>query len=96
MGILNIFRVGCELLSSPILGDILRLCIALWVTVEVAFYFYLRYIVGPELNRLSVPPPSSSRLATPWVQFHKIIDVVADMEVGGQGGARPRAARCTT
>ena len=48
--------------------------LSLWLAMEVAFYFYLRYIVLPELNRLG-PQPESVHLA--WDQFHKTIDLVA-------------------
>ncbi len=43
----------------------------------MAFYFYLRYIVLPELNRLTRPVDS---VHTSWDQFHKIIDLVARLK----------------
>lgn len=48
-----------------------------WLVIEVAFYFYLRYIVLPELNRLTRPMDS---VHTSWDQFHKIIDLVAHLK----------------
>lgn len=53
------------------------LLVSTWVAIEVAFYFYLRYIVVPELNRLTKPVES---VHTSWDQFHKIIDLVARLK----------------
>lgn len=50
---------------------------SVWLVIEVAFYFYLRYIVLPELNRLTRPVDS---VHTSWDQFHKIIDLVAHLK----------------
>jgi len=73
------------LVAGPVLGA--------WLLCEIVFYFYLRYIVLPELNRLTTPGDS---VHTPWNEFHKIIDVVSQLKVSqflsrvffGGGGRR--------
>lgn len=54
------------------------LVLGVWLLCEIVFYFYLRYIVLPELNRLTTPEDS---VHTPWDEFHKIIDVVSQLKV---------------
>ncbi|KAM3576717.1 hypothetical protein VYU27_001312 [Nannochloropsis oceanica] len=53
------------------------LVLGVWLLCEIVFYFYLRYIVLPELNRLTTPEDS---VHTPWDEFHKIIDVVSQLK----------------
>ena len=57
---------------------VVGLVLGAWLLCEIVFYFYLRYIVLPELNRLTTPGDS---MHTPWDEFHKIIDVVSQLKV---------------
>lgn len=63
--------------SHPVVFWPMVLLVSAWLCVELAFYFYLRYIVLPELNRLTKPVES---VHTSWDQFHKIIDLVARLK----------------
>src|SRR6056297_652047 len=74
----NARSIAGILLSSHIFKVVAGLLLSSWLLCEIAFYFYLRYIVLPELNRLTTPVEGAH---TPWDEFHKIIDVVSQLKV---------------
>ncbi len=67
-----------SIVSSTLFLLFAGLVLGAWLLCEIVFYFYLRYIVLPELNRLTTPEDS---VHTPWDEFHKIIDVVSQLKV---------------
>lgn len=67
-----------SVISSTSFLVVAGLVLGAWLLCELVFYFYLRYIVLPELNRLTKPGES---VHTPWDEFHKIVDVVSQLKV---------------
>lgn len=47
--------VVSTLMSFPVILTCATWILRIWGSVEVLFYFYLRYVVLPELNKLTTP-----------------------------------------
>jgi hypothetical protein len=74
-------------MSFPVILTCATWILRIWGSVEVLFYFYLRYVVLPELNKLTTPVQTTP---SAYEQFHRTIDVIDEIKVGATaaGGSR--------
>jgi hypothetical protein len=66
------------LMSFPVILTCGTGILRVWGSVEVLFYFYLRYVVLPELNKLTTPVQTTP---SAYEQFHRTIDVIDEIKV---------------